>query len=1731
MPCHFCDAFSLLFYSRQSSEFSQSGFYKSIDDYEQELRDYGHSQRERRERGHSPRRDDYDDRSRRSSREVSLDCYDSKDVYTRSSTPSSEHNSFRSERFVTRTVEEKFRTKSDDKVIERLSDGSDFRGRRSPVYVSGRSTPDGDEMGSGSPPTPTEAEEPFSRTFYTRNIDANSDFKPTYTVIEAKPKLKSVWVPTGNNSTSMPPKLGSEVTLPEKSSVRKRLHEDSVSNKDSTSKKKGDRLESVGSLTLKMTPAERERQRKQQKRAFGKSGSKVTKGDAKTRVKLEAGLESPCSSGSHPESENGSVSETELQNLQLQKQKLLVELGKEDGDLGADHHLDAEHTDLIPSSKKNCHKQMEEITKMEFKLKEKQKQRLALQAVKGRTSGLDLDFKVSVAPDSGLLDGSEGSPLESKRRKIDFEDGSDVLKHSYQKDSSEVGDNMKLPSKGGRTVVDVSGGVASSRKQSLVSDRSGHPQAKDVAAKSHSGTNSGVAQKVSGAGNLRKVNSAGQEKATKGVPKPFLPSSSAMLEKTSTWSPKFGPSPEACFSPAVSEEAQELESNNSESLKSSPKPLSPLGDWPAPTSTLSPAISDDEGSRLELKSSEPGLSSLAHVDDSLSDSSVEEGTNPGELSLEDRIRMVDEIMNMPPMNKTPDVSTLSASTPGTGGTSLLSTSNNLASSLYSKFRIRKRVDAPLPGQGGLASDRKNEPSEIMQTLLNRRSILDQDYKRLGQQSDKFETPVTVGQYGIRPSLHIKPSVYAVGLPGRPLPAVDNGSVPVVSLPAVLPVTTASASMQLPTATTTTTMAGQPITTVTTSTFYPGYRSPFPASGGLAVPTSSPTPSAASPRGQQPALLATPLASLPGSRSPRPSVSPSPQLQTAEPPVLEAAGLAVGQDRSRTPVSTSAVSTDQDSVWLATSSAEGLKTQVHSAVPVSGGSGPSSVQPLGSRLDLLPVTAHVPGDVPSLSNGSRSPRGVLSVNVNSSSVAPVVSALSPAARKDIAVSPAAARKDSAASPAAKRDTSVSPAARKDTSMSPAARKDITVPPVAKKDTSMSPAAKKDTTASPSARKDTSLPPATKKDTSTAPADLDVPSVALGSSPSVEAMQTSESVSVAEVTPTVVDQPQKDIPSTPSKKVERDSSGRHNEEAVLTKDLENNTSKATVTTSSSAISSAASVMHSTPASTSSVTSSSLTSSSVTTTSSSTTSLAGKSHSDRPNKPKTTHSRSIDQSVKHDPLFAPDIKPEPPKPDTKPSSSKDKDKVKAGNPGDKHDVAIKSENEAKEKKPHSKSTQAEKKLPKSLSKDSSLERSEKKDTDKQDQGSSQKSSDRSRHESGTKTKNKDKDEHHSKGKEAADSSSRSKEKDLATKHKEPSDLSSSKDVDSSSKGKDVEAPTKARENDAHPKSKERKADAHKTKEKDGDSHGKVDPKDGDAHVKAKDGDSHGKAKDKEHHSQSKSSEKEVEPPAKAKEKVPDSHGKVRESSSHGKSKDNADNHNKSRSKHKDEKEEKAKKEPRDQSTDSDARSKSKDRSNPDAPDSRSKSKEKHHDSHKKEKKVATEKKEEKKVPEKVEPPKEEKEKAPKEDKKSHSKTETKKEEKKTTDSHDKTKERSKLKDKQDKHEVKAEAAKPDPKPEKTKTDHQDTPQEKKKFTIPKVSDNLAEVKEHKSHAKESQKPVEAPAKSSSSKSSKDVRESNNKANKNKEVENAKTPKKSKSNENEKAKEQQKKEDEEKK
>lgn len=131
-------------------------------------------------------------------------------------------------------------------------------------------------------------------------------------------------------------------------------------------------------------------------------------------------------------------------------------------------------------------------------------------------------------------------------------------------------------------------------------------------------------------------------------------------------------------------------------------------------------------------------------DDSFSDNNSDIDLTSDNLSIEERIRQLDEKWNKAQAVASitpkiiPDVdsvvgnpTSISAPLPSYTPSPIISqgASSPAVSSLYSKYKIRKRNDA-----SGSTSE-KSEQSEIVQTVLSKSSIFDQDSIRLGQTND------------------------------------------------------------------------------------------------------------------------------------------------------------------------------------------------------------------------------------------------------------------------------------------------------------------------------------------------------------------------------------------------------------------------------------------------------------------------------------------------------------------------------------------------------------------------------------------------------------------------------------------------------------------------------------------------------------------------------------------------------------------------------------------------------------------------------------------------------------------------------------------------------------------------------------------------------------------------------------------------------------------------------------
>ena len=123
----------------------------------------------------------------------------------------------------------------------------------------------------------------------------------------------------------------------------------------------------------------------------------------------------------------------------------------------------------------------------------------------------------------------------------------------------------------------------------------------------------------------------------------------------------------------------------------------------------------------------------------VSDSDVSDllspGSPPDAVSLEDRIRALDEKLNQ--IQKTTPRHLTSSDSPG----GLLTSAFD-----YSRF-IRRRKPPTTPTTGAECSA-ANEPSEYVKSLLSRTSIFDQDSRRLEQLHSKFDASVSVAGSGL-----------------------------------------------------------------------------------------------------------------------------------------------------------------------------------------------------------------------------------------------------------------------------------------------------------------------------------------------------------------------------------------------------------------------------------------------------------------------------------------------------------------------------------------------------------------------------------------------------------------------------------------------------------------------------------------------------------------------------------------------------------------------------------------------------------------------------------------------------------------------------------------------------------------------------------------------------------------------------------------------------------------------
>ena len=338
--CYNCYLNCVSLYFRQFDEYSQgSGQYPEDDSYEQELREYGHSQRERRERSTSPHGYDeaYYETGSQSGRDYVL--YE-KHRYEHYRSPSSERELDLDDeyKYKSRTSDERYYYKDkyyeiETKSRERsLSSDSEQRYRvaseivrtnsrsRSPSLKHKRTKELPISYRSQSPPTPTD-DEPL---YYSNSRDPSpTDFDSAFRKYGDYNKRLSGGLESD--------KIGKSSVLTLATGLRKEIEsvkaEDKLSRKrsyDQMSPKKMERQHSRGSRSGSLYDYDRS-----EKLTAKELLMKVAR--LKSEVyERTTGKSSPSSGSSYGDIDPSSLSESELAKLHHEKQKLLDKLGQMD---------------------------------------------------------------------------------------------------------------------------------------------------------------------------------------------------------------------------------------------------------------------------------------------------------------------------------------------------------------------------------------------------------------------------------------------------------------------------------------------------------------------------------------------------------------------------------------------------------------------------------------------------------------------------------------------------------------------------------------------------------------------------------------------------------------------------------------------------------------------------------------------------------------------------------------------------------------------------------------------------------------------------------------------------------------------------------------------------------------------------------------------------------------------------------------------------------------------------------------------------------------------------------------------------------------------------------------------------------------------------------------------------------------------------------------------------------
>lgn len=795
------------------------------DSYERQLQEYGHSQRERRERSSQSPQPNYDDMyyERGSQSGQDYDVYDSHRYSSyRSVSPSSDRemdvNNEDYPQYKARTPsDERFYFKekyyeegrsrdrshsSDSEQRYRLTEVVRRRSRsRSPTMKLKRTKELPISYRSHSPLTPTD-DEPY---FHSDN--SPSEFDSAYRKYENYHKRPSSVDEDKKSSVLLNTGLRKEIEAKTEGRISRKRSYDQLSPKRADSLQRLERQHSRGSRADSLYEYSA-------KELLSKVQKLRSELNERTGVK-----DSPSSGSSNSDIDPSTLTEAELLKLHKEKTKLLQKLNMLD-DAGNNSDNDSDLRHLSGKKARLEHKYLQKsdsLTKQEIKEKLKQldetqsyrkqmKKELLRDLKKSKSAGDSKKDLFDYSEEDSYHSPRDFPPgaLPKKRRKVDSDSDKQTRSyrqfdddHEYSSDDERDRQEFIRQSSAHADLYSSKSRAMSSLDARLESDVFAS-HSKEESRRVSSGSDNNKEQSEHSSRSHRRK-SKKENHIT-----PLIPLGDDDMPDPETSDPRtprprcerplvlplpdfaqfiqFSPLPSPCHSPEryrdlpAEHERHHGSANGSGEQSPCFSPQSSSSKTHSPSQSPSGSGSDSKGNtnsesgsgdavppgfpteteqidpdenKADSLDSDPNPSKGKETkpkneeDDSFSDNNSDIDLTTDNLSIEERIRQLDEKWNKAQAASItpkviPDVdsvvgnnTTVPATLPSYTPSPIINQGANspAVSSLYSKYKIRKRNDI-----SGSTSE-KSEQSEIVQTVLSKSSIFDQDSKRLGQSND------------------------------------------------------------------------------------------------------------------------------------------------------------------------------------------------------------------------------------------------------------------------------------------------------------------------------------------------------------------------------------------------------------------------------------------------------------------------------------------------------------------------------------------------------------------------------------------------------------------------------------------------------------------------------------------------------------------------------------------------------------------------------------------------------------------------------------------------------------------------------------------------------------------------------------------------------------------------------------------------------------------------------------